>query len=103
MAEKKRSNGITLGSTTIRPDKLLSYFEDLARKMGIRVIYDRGAFRGGTCLLKEERVIVVNQHRPIEERLRILARGFTSLDLSGVYLVPVLRAYLELVQESMIP
>lgn len=100
MAQKKRSNGITLGTTTIRPEKLLGYFEDLARKMEIRVIYDRGAFRGGACLLREERVIVVNQHRPLEERLRVLARGFTSLDLSGVYLVPALRAYLELVRNS---
>ncbi len=102
MAEKKRSNGITLGSTTVRPEKLLGYFEDLAQRLNIRIIYDRGAFRGGACLLKDEKVIVVNQRRPIEERLRVLAKGFTTLDLSGVYLVPALRAYLDLVQDSMI-
>jgi len=99
MAEKKRSNGITVGKTTIRAEKLVGHFEDLAERLNIRIIYDRGRFRGGACLLKEEKVIVVNQHRPVEERLRTFALGFLTLDLSGIYLIPVLREYLDMIKD----
>ncbi|RMF06853.1 MAG: hypothetical protein D6762_08645 [Candidatus Neomarinimicrobiota bacterium] len=103
MAEKKRSRRITIGQTTIQAETLLGYLEDLAARLNIRLVYDRGSFRGGSCVVHEERVIVVNKQRPIEERLRVLARGFSTFDLEGVYMVPVLRSYLERVQESLFP
>ena len=36
----------------------------------------------------------MNKLKPIEQRLRVLAREFADIDLTGVYIVPILREYI---------
>ena len=76
-------------------DKLYNEFEDLAVKLGMRIIKGKGDFKGGACILKDEKIIVVNKRKPIEQKLKILADCFSKIDLNGVYIVPALRAYIE--------
>ena len=85
----------------MRPQKILELFEDLADRLEIRIVHGKGDFQGGPCLVKGENVIVVNKQKPIEQRLRILAQGFGSMDLTGVYLKPVLRSYIDEIQQSL--
>ena len=49
---------------------------------------------GLSCIIKDEKVIVVNKSKPIEQKLKILASCFNKIDLNGVYIVPALRAYI---------
>ncbi len=73
---------------------LLELFEDLAERLDIRLVNGKGSFQGGPCLVNGERVIVINKQKPVEQRLRVLAESFGNMDLSDVYLKPVLRAYI---------
>ena len=73
----------------------MSLFQELSDKLEIRIINGKGDFSGGSCRIKEDRVVVINKMKPIEQRLVVLARAFNSLDLSGIYLVPALRAYID--------
>ena len=79
----------------MKPEQLFFQFEELARRLEIRLVEDRGNFTGGGCRLQNETCIVLNKHRPIEQKLRVLALAFAELDLSTVYLMPVLRAYID--------
>ena len=79
----------------MKKEKLYIEFENLAEKIGLRVIKGKGDFQGGTCIIKDEKVIVVNKNRPIEQKLKILASCFNKIDLNGVYIVPALRDYIE--------
>ena len=85
----------------VRSQRLLELFEDLSDRLEIRIVHGKGDFQGGPCLVKGENVIVVNQQKPIEQRLRILAESFGSMDLAGVYLKPVLRSYINEIQQSL--
>jgi len=76
-------------------DKLYNEFEDLAIKLGLRIIKGKGDFTGGSCIIKDEKVIVVNKRKPIEQKLKILASCFNEIDLDGIYIVPALRAFIE--------
>ena len=76
-------------------EKLYIEFENLAEKLGLRVIKGKGDFQGGSCIIKDEKVIVVNKNKPIEQKLKILASCFNKIDLNGIYIVPALRAYIE--------
>ena len=42
-------------------EQLLKELESLADSSGITVRYEKGDFEGGFCVLKEERLIVVNK------------------------------------------
>ncbi|NOZ04534.1 MAG: hypothetical protein GXO92_08050 [FCB group bacterium] len=79
----------------------MEFFEELADRVGVKIIHGKGDFQGGPCIVNNEKVIVVNKVKPIEQRLRILARGFATMDLAGIYIVPALRAYIDEVQASL--
>ena len=79
----------------MKKEKLYIEFENLAEKLGLRVIKGKGDFQGGSCIIKDEKVIVVNKNKPIEQKLKILASCFNKIDLNGVYIVPALRDYIE--------
>ncbi len=70
-------------------------FEELADRLNIKLVQDKGDFAGGSCLIREENFIVVNKRKPLEQRLKVLAREFGKINLADVYLVPVLRSYIE--------
>ena len=52
---------------------------------------EKGNCNGGYCLLEKERIIVVNKLKPLEQRIRALAQAFSQLDISKLYIKPVIR------------
>ena len=81
-----------------RPEELIGMFEELANRLNIKLVQDKGDFSGGSCLIKEESFIVVNRRKPLEQRLKVLAKEFGKINLTDVYLVPALRSYIESIQ-----
>ena len=79
----------------IKNEKLYSHFEDLAEKLDLKILKGKGDFIGGTCIVNKKKVIVVNKHKPIEQRLKTLANSFIEFDLEKIYVVPDVRAYIE--------
>ena len=63
--------------------------------MRIKIIKGNGDFKGGSCVLNEEMVIVVNNTKPLEHRLKVLAYSFLDYNLDNVYMVPALRAFID--------
>ena len=80
---------------TNNPEKLITLFEELADKLNIKLLQDKGDFTGGSCLVKDENFIVVNKRKPVEQRLKILAQEFSKKDLSDIYIIPALREFIE--------
>ena len=52
----------------IKPEKLLTLFEELAEKMEIHIVQGKGDFQGGMCSVNNESYIVVNKIKPIDHR-----------------------------------
>jgi len=85
----------------MKPETLMTHFENLAERVGVKIIRGKGNFHGGSCLVQKKDIIVLNTVKPIEQRLRVLAQDFIQRDLSDVYLVPALRAYIEEMQDTL--
>ena len=83
-----------------RPKELIVMFEELADRLNIKLVQDKGDFSGGSCLIREENFIVVNKRKPLEQRLKVLAREFGKINLADVYLGPALRFYIESYQSK---
>ena len=71
-------------------------FEKLAEALDVKIVQEKGNFRGGYCLLEKEGIIVVNKLNPIEQRIRALAQAFSKLDSSKIYIKPVIRSIIDL-------
>ncbi|MBX3101097.1 MAG: hypothetical protein KF690_01155 [Bacteroidetes bacterium] len=61
--------------------KLLTRLEDMLKRSGYRVRYERGAFSGGFCVLKQQRIIVLNKVFTLESRINMLLDLIMGLDL----------------------
>ena len=70
---------------SVKPDKLMNMFEELAEKLDINIVQDKGNFNGGICTINDENYIVVNKSKPIEQRLKILANAFKKKKLHTLY------------------
>jgi len=78
----------------LKNKKLLEEFHALAEKLDIKIMKGKGDFSGGDCIVNEKKVIVINNIKPIEQRLNTLASCFKNYDLEGLYIVPALRKYI---------
>lgn len=76
-------------------NKIFEYLQELADRMGIRIITGKGDFNGGGCRVHEDRVIVINKVKPIEYQSRTIVEGLTNYGLSDHYLIPAVRSYIE--------
>ena len=79
----------------MKKQQLYDEFEKLSKKLGLNIINGKGDFIGGSCVIKNEKVIVINKLKPIENRLKILAISFLEYNLEDIYIVPYLRSYIE--------
>ena len=75
--------------------KLYTEFEELGQRLGLKILKGKGDFSGGTCVVNNETIIVINKMKPMEQRLRTLANSFLEFNLDEIYMVPALRAYIE--------
>ncbi len=80
---------------SVAPEKLLAMFAELAEKLDIELVHEKGSFEGGTCMCNDLEYIVINKSKPLEQRLKVLAHVFVERNLDDTYLVPALRAYIE--------
>jgi hypothetical protein len=75
--------------------ELTTELESIAAKLGIKIRYEKGDFEGGYCVLKSERIVVINKKLPPRARLSVLARGISEIGLENIYISPAVRDFIE--------
>ena len=78
---------------------LFRELEEVAARLGLSVVLDRGNFKGGDCILEGEEIVVLNKATPLEQQARHLAEALGKRDLQGIYLKPVVRLFLDRYQD----
>tara|TARA_B100000579_G_scaffold315593_1_gene265074 strand:+ start:166 stop:426 length:261 start_codon:yes stop_codon:yes gene_type:complete len=78
----------------MKNNKLLEEFNLLAEKLDIKIMKGKGDFSGGSCTVNDKKVIVINNGKPIEQRLNVLANCFKDYNLDSLFIVPALREYI---------
>jgi len=77
------------------PEQMTRELESLAANSGISIRYEKGDFEGGYCILKAERLIVVNKKLAPPRKASILAQGLAEIGIDEVYLKPAVREFIE--------
>ena len=73
----------------------LSRLEDVFAESDYALRYEKGQFRAGYCVLREQRVVLVNTYFPLEGRINCLLDLLRTLpDLNLDYLSPRSRTLL---------
>lgn len=79
----------------MKHDELIREFEALAEQLGVTIRNEKGDFDGGYCILKDERILVVNKRLTPNRKASVLALGLNAIGLENVFLKPVIRAYVD--------
>lgn len=76
-------------------EQILTELEHLAANCKITIRYEKGDFDGGYCVLKAERLIVINKRLILARRTSVLAQGLAEVGIDEIYLKPAVREYIE--------
>jgi hypothetical protein len=87
--------GDKLAEISMENQELLTELESIALQLGIKLRYEKGDFEGGYCVLKSERIIVINKKLSPSLRLSVIARGINEIGLNNVYVKPAVRDFIE--------
>lgn len=75
----------------MKPEKLILELESLCEQAGYRIRKERGTFRGDSCVIEGDKLIVVNKNRPVASQVGILAKVLKGLDTEEIYIKPAVR------------
>ncbi len=79
---------------------ILQDLKSLAQQMGAKVRFERGDFKGGYCLVKESKVIVINKLASLQRKVITLAAALKEIGVDEIYLPPKLREVIEQMDET---
>lgn len=79
----------------IKSKKRLRELEDIAEKLGVRVIFDNLETEGGYCRCHKDKYIIVNKKLNTEYQINVLAKAMKKLPLEDIYIKPELRKFLD--------
>ena len=78
----------------------LEDLKSLASEMGAKVRFERGDFKGGYCLVKDSRIIVLNKLSSTQRKVITLSAALKELGIEDVYVSPKLREVIEDMDET---
>ena len=76
-------------------ESILEELKVLATQMGARVRFERGDFKGGYCIIKKDKIIVINKLSNLQRKVYVLASALRELGLDDVYVQPRIRELIE--------
>ena len=75
--------------------EILEKLEELLARLEIDLVREQGEFSGGLCRIGEENRFILNQALPLSQQIGILCRDLATVDLTRVYVLPVLREMIQ--------
>ena len=75
--------------------EILEKLEELLARLEIGLVREPGEFSGGLCRIGGENRFILNRALPVPQQIGILCRDLATVDLSRVYVLPVLREMIQ--------
>ncbi|MEY3386260.1 MAG: hypothetical protein RIR53_1071 [Bacteroidota bacterium] len=79
----------------MKAEKLLEELTALANSLDYTVRREQGAFRGGACVVRERRLVLLNRSMPFEAAAVILARALCTIVPEDAFMKPAVRDIIE--------
>jgi hypothetical protein len=76
-------------------ENILEELKQLATQMGAKVRFERGDFKGGYCIIKKDRIIVINKLANLQRRVITLTSALKEFGIEEIYLPPRIREIIE--------
>ena len=81
-------------------ETILQDLKQIAQELGAKVRFERGDFKGGYCIIKEDKTIVINKLSTLQKKVMILTSALKDLGVDEKYLPPRIREIIEEINEK---
>lgn len=81
-------------------EELILDLRSVAGQLGAEVRFEKGDFKGGYCLLKESKIIVINKTANLQRKVIILSMALKELGVDQIYLNPRMREIIDEMAET---
>ncbi|HUI63435.1 MAG TPA: hypothetical protein VL126_01235 [Bacteroidota bacterium] len=79
----------------MKAEALIEELHEVATHLGVTIRYERGDFEGGYCILRDQKILLVNRRLLPARKASVLARAMQEIGINNLYLKPVVREYIE--------
>lgn len=80
---------------TVNYSQLIQDLETVAQQLGVTLRYEKGDFEGGFCVLREQKLLVVNKRLTDARKASSVAVGLAQYGIDETFLKPTLRQFIE--------
>ena len=81
-------------------EDVIEELKALAAQLGATIRFEKGDFKGGYCLLKDSKVVVINKLANTQRKAIILSEALKDLGVEQIYLTPRIREIIEQMNEE---
>ena len=68
---------------------------DVFKSIGYSVRIEKGFFKGGFCLLREQKLFLLNKNIEPSKKINFLAKNLAELEVDTIFLKPEIRDIIE--------
>lgn len=76
-------------------EALIKELIELFEALGYAVRIDKGLFKGGFCLLREQKLFLMNKSIEQNKKLNILLKNLGEIGIEGIFVKPNIREMIE--------
>ncbi|MEI7812962.1 MAG: hypothetical protein WCJ01_11160 [Ignavibacteria bacterium] len=81
-------------------EEILKELLALSSELGSTIRFEKGDFKGGYCLLRDSKVIVINKMANTQRKIMILSAALKELGIDRIYLTPRIREVMNEMNEE---
>ena len=81
-------------------EEIVQDLKSIASQLGAEVRFEKGDFKGGYCVLKESKIIVINKRTNLQRKVIVLSMALKELGADKIYLTPRMREIVDEMSES---
>jgi len=79
----------------MKHEELIAELERLAAQLNVVVRYEKGDFEGGYCILKTDRILLINKRLMSNKKASVFALALREMGLDNVFIKPAVREFIE--------
>ncbi len=81
--------------TDEKKDVIINELIELLNNMGYRVRIEKGTFKGGFCLLREEKIFLLKKDLEQDKKISVLASNIAEIGVEDIFIKPNIRELIE--------
>ena len=74
---------------------LISELEEVTKQLAVTLRYEKGDFEGGYCILKDQKILVINKRLSDARKASALAQAIAEYGIETTFIKPNVRTYIE--------